>query len=887
MFARFSRVWETHSGPVLSVGISVLFTFFFLFGGFSGFDEYLSTLVFQIGFVSPTPDPRILLVKKDEISSSLLGENPGEKEFAGLIRFLGNAHQVPLQGGGFRSVVLSEFRVGNFPAGSKGNVESSLLGLDPDTQPPAHSFFRISETLTKFPGFIDPSFEIADISGLIWSPQNSPGSFLDPVRQKLVTISPNAAFAKQLPYSTLRITVKLFPKPNIFFSISFAAQIDLPKEYTVPPANVIALNFPIDGPTEDEGAAELVQAVKQSRSLLALLEPEKPTPLSLPTASSSSAKVPAASAPSDTAQFGFTGFSEQQREFVQRVPLLQTTKGHDRLLPSLSLLSAVLYLDRVGPEAQRGKHLPALRQELDRLLPLFLKNEFPSEIRLLDRVIPTDDQGNMEVHFFGSSRAFSKFPVLLSASFHECLDNETLTRFAREHPERAASFSPELVHKSILGAKNFGGRLCFVGPFERSDFDYFSTPLSLASMYRLQNDPLMGIEIHANAALTILDQKFLFPPTKWQTVIALFLSMFVLGLLLEHIRPIPGAIVTLLMMGGACGAAYHAYHAPGHIFLFGPLLMGFPLTWLGHTLVNYIRQRKKAAEIKGMFSRFVAADVVDYMQTHPELVRPGGTRTDLTIFFSTLVDFSSVSKALSPEDTVVLLNEYLGAMTDVLFKYGGALDKFIGDVVMAFWNFPREQKDHPARACLCALEMQKKLRELQDTWAARGLPRLISRCGINSASVVVGCMGSAKAQMNFTCMGDGINLASRLTGANKAYGTRMMISENTNKLVQEHITTRFIDFLAVKGKKEPVRVYEIISAKGQEPSSWVEVAPLYEAGVKLHLERKWDEAISFFESLLVRLPDDGPSKTYVKRCYEYKENPPPENWDGSYHLTHK
>jgi adenylate cyclase len=317
------------------------------------------------------------------------------------------------------------------------------------------------------------------------------------------------------------------------------------------------------------------------------------------------------------------------------------------------------------------------------------------------------------------------------------------------------------------------------------------------------------------------------------------------------------------------------------------MLLSYPAIWGLSTLTNYIRQRTRAKDTKDMFSRFVAADVVQYMLENPELVKPGGQKVELTIFFSDVAGFTSISEALTPEELVVLLNEYLGAMTDLLFEYGGTLDKFIGDAVMAFWNYPKNQSDHALRACRCALAMQRKITELQKDWAKRGLPKVSARAGLNSADVVIGYMGSMKAQMNFTCMGDGVNLASRLEGANKEYGTAMMVSDATYQQVKHAITGRFLDFLAVKGKKEPVKVYELVSEKGQEPFEFDELHKMYDHAIDLHLERKWNEAIETFEKILTRWPNDGPSKTYLKRCQEYIHNPPPEGWDGRYILTHK
>ncbi|HMM58600.1 MAG TPA: adenylate/guanylate cyclase domain-containing protein, partial [Candidatus Rifleibacterium sp.] len=397
----------------------------------------------------------------------------------------------------------------------------------------------------------------------------------------------------------------------------------------------------------------------------------------------------------------------------------------------------------------------------------------------------------------------------------------------------------------------------------------------------------MGIEIHANAILNITEQRYLKHPSYIHTVIALLISTLLLGFLLDTLSPVAGAFVMAAFVAGSFWHAYSSYHIARQLFNFSSLVISYPTIWALATLTNYLRQRARAQSTKEMFSRFVAADVVQYMLDNPELVRPGGDKVELTIFFSDVAGFTSISEALTPEELVVLLNEYLGAMTDLLFEYGGTLDKFIGDPVMAFWNFPRKQEDHAVRGCLCALAMQRKIHELQLGWAKRGLPKVSARAGLNTADVVVGYMGSQKAQMNFTCMGDGVNLASRLEGANKEYGTALMISDAVYQRAKHVVSARFLDFLAVKGKKEPVKVFELVSEKEKEPRGWLELMKLFYPPSQLLFDRHWNEAIATFEEILARWPDDGPSATYIHRCQEYKDNPPPEGWDGRYILTHK
>lgn len=187
---------------------------------------------------------------------------------------------------------------------------------------------------------------------------------------------------------------------------------------------------------------------------------------------------------------------------------------------------------------------------------------------------------------------------------------------------------------------------------------------------------------------------------------------------------------------------------------------------------------------------------------------------------------------------------------------------------------------------LC-LRNAKKIDELQKDWLKRGFPILKARAGLNTAEVVVGIMGSSKTQVNFTCMGDGVNLAARLEGANKEYGTSLMVGESTYNLIKEKISCRFLDLLTVKGKLKPVKVYELVAKKGEEPPNWSLIEKMYDEAIQLHLNREWSKAIALFEEVLSIVPFDGPSQTYLKRCHEYADFPPPPDWDGRYIMTHK
>ncbi len=714
-----------------------------------------------------------------------------------------------------------------------------------------------------------------------------------------------------LARSNISFELDVCPRSDTFLRINMRLEVaPPPPEYIVDPAAIIGFDFVLQGEKiempEADQALETAIASSASRIVLAghtkieqdfsakhqeIRAGDIATSLDAKTEWVTRQIMPHPRFVKGNAEVAFIDISMGSKSYVTEVPLFVISESDKKLLPAFSLKIAMHALDKKFPD-RPVSYTAAMYQEFARIYNDVVARKFLGPLVINDLAIPVNSFGRMLIDYVGSAgrgTLGNQNVAIPSVSLYECLSGDTLKQFLTKMPQKTA-LQPEKAHNRVLSpvkALNKGHKIVLVGPFEVSDFDFFPTPLDFDTPFRVFKDPLMGIEIHANAIINILEQRYIKHPHGWHTMVALLLSCLLLGFLLDIFSPGVGALLTLAFMGGAFWQSYESYHTARQMFNIAALLFSYPLIWTLATLTNYIRQRVQAKATKDMFSRFVAADVVQYMLDNPELVRPGGEKVELTIFFSDVAGFTSISEALTPEELVVLLNEYLGAMTDLLFEYGGTLDKFIGDAVMAFWNFPRKQEDHAVRACLCAIAMQRKINELQIGWAERGLPRVSARAGVNTANVVVGYMGSQKAQMNFTCMGDGVNLASRLEGANKEYGTALMVSDATFQKVKHVVTGRFLDFLAVKGKKEPVKVFELVSEIGKEPPEWSELAALYDAAIQLHLDRQWDEAIATFEKILARWPKDGPSATYIARCQEYKLNPPPEKWDGRYILTHK
>lgn len=293
-------------------------------------------------------------------------------------------------------------------------------------------------------------------------------------------------------------------------------------------------------------------------------------------------------------------------------------------------------------------------------------------------------------------------------------------------------------------------------------------------------------------------------------------------------------------------------------------------------MVSGLRQRD---QIKGLFKRYLAPQVVDELLKHPEKAAPGGERKLLTVLFSDLVGFTSMSEQLSPEELVALLNTYFEQATGVLTLHGATLDKFIGDAIMCFWNAPLPLEDHAARACLTALDLLAVVDRLSPVFEARGLPRLDCRIGINTGHAVAGNLGSSAAQ-DYTVIGDTVNLASRLEGAAKVYGTRTLVSEDTLLAAGGVVLARELDLLRVKGKQQPVRVFELVGPADTVPAPHL---ARFAEGLALYRSQRFTEARAAF----LASPEDPPSQRFAARCDALLVTPPPENWDGVFTLDSK
>lgn len=299
-----------------------------------------------------------------------------------------------------------------------------------------------------------------------------------------------------------------------------------------------------------------------------------------------------------------------------------------------------------------------------------------------------------------------------------------------------------------------------------------------------------------------------------------------------------------------------------------------------------VAERASRRFVQEALGRYTSPELVRELIAHPEhLSLDWGQEREMSVYFSDIAGFTSISESLTARQLVSLLNEYLTEMTDLVLAHGGVVDKYIGDAVMAFWGAPLPAPDHALRSVTCAIAMRRRCDELRASWKSRYGHEVHARAGINSGNAVVGNMGS-KHKYNYTLMGDMVNLAARLEGANKPYGTYLMISEFTLARLEGAVAVRELDLVAVKGKNLPVKVYEVIDLVGKASETQVAVARRFEGALQLYRAQKFSEAEQIFAEL-VKDHRDPPSELYVERCQLFAAAPPPADWDGVWRMKEK
>ncbi|MDH5717997.1 MAG: adenylate/guanylate cyclase domain-containing protein [Spirochaetia bacterium] len=481
---------------------------------------------------------------------------------------------------------------------------------------------------------------------------------------------------------------------------------------------------------------------------------------------------------------GFANIRKHDTGVNRTIPLV--IKWENQYYPSIDLCIIARYYGidyKKDIEIEMGKHIK-IKNIPNKKIKI---GPTPKETDIMYRpnkereiTIPIDEEGFMFVNFIGGPWSFPSHSFVNIAEAGE-------GAFAEDDP-----FSNMILLTAMYYATGVAKDI-HAGPFGE----------------------MAGIEHHANAINTILTQDFMNMASNWFNF---FIYLFI-GLAIGYTAPrynmkkvIIGVIVFLILFIAETFTVFNFFNFVHHFI--APILE-MSVVLIAITAYKVLTEEENVKYIRSTFSKFVSKDVVNELMANPESLKLGGEKKEITVFFSDIRGFTGMSEALTPEDLVHLLNDYLSAMTEIILGYKGTIDKYMGDAIMAFWGAPLQQKEHAYLACLASLKQMQELKKLQEKWAEKKLPVIDIGIGLNTGFSVAGNMGSSH-RMDYTVMGDSINLGSRLEGTNKMYGTNIIISEYTYEKVKDKIIARELDSIRVKGKIEPVTIYELIDIKNEE-----------------------------------------------------------------------
>jgi adenylate cyclase len=428
----------------------------------------------------------------------------------------------------------------------------------------------------------------------------------------------------------------------------------------------------------------------------------------------------------------------------------------------------------------------------------------------------------------------------------------------------------------------FRDKIVLVGATVSELHDLFPTPFYVSGQERLTP----GVEIHANFIQSVLDQRFIGTVDDYAVYALTIGFALLIAFVIKRTRPLLGVAAAAVIGGG---------FFLSNILLFtrADILMGFivpvggmGLAFVGCNTYQYFSEQKEKLYIRSVFKHYLSEDVVDSVLKDADALTFGGRRQYLTVLFSDIRSFTAYSERYTPEEVVAVLGEYLTEMVDVILRYGGMLDKFVGDEIMAVFGAPYYMNDHAKKACTTALEMIRTLDRLKERWEGEGREGFSIGIGINTGDMLVGNLGSRQI-FDYTVIGDAVNLGARLEGINKLYRTAnsIIISEYTKRELGEEFVTRELDSVRVKGKEKPVAIYELVGERELHvyPEDFL---ARYAAGLAAYKNREWERAVGEFRKAQM-LQVDEVSGMYVKRCRHFMKHPPDGSWDGVFTLRTK
>jgi adenylate cyclase len=499
------------------------------------------------------------------------------------------------------------------------------------------------------------------------------------------------------------------------------------------------------------------------------------------------------------------------------------------------------------------RRLPLVFRYGGRLLPALplAVAEFISEGVDL-RKVPLDPSGNMILHFFGPRGTYQTLSI-----------GAIINSQARIEEGLEPQVQP----------REFAGKTVIVGTTAAGLLDFRPTPFG--GVYP-------GMEVLATALDNIVHGDAIRQAPAAVTWVSVLVFALLAGMGTSMLKK-TGHLAALGLSLPALAAAGSLLAARAGVWVeFVAPAFAALSAFIVAALLGYGVEGRQRRFIKNAFRFYLSPQVIERVLDNPSLLQLGGERREITAFFSDVAGFTSISEGLSPEDLVGLLNAYLSEMTDIILDLGGTLDKYEGDAIIAFWNAPLDLPDHALRACRAALRCQLRLAERREDFRRRYGHEVRMRVGINSGPAVVGNMGSER-RFDYTAMGDTMNLASRLEGAGKVYGVSTLVGEETERRVRDEILAREVDVIRVVGKKQPIRVFELLGEKGAVPAEEMERTARFGRALETYRARRFSEAAALFDALA----GDPVATVYAGRARQSAASPPPDDWDGVFELDKK
>ncbi len=441
----------------------------------------------------------------------------------------------------------------------------------------------------------------------------------------------------------------------------------------------------------------------------------------------------------------------------------------------------------------------------------------------------------------------------------------------KAHTEQLSGMAPS------LPADTFKDKMVYFGSTAPALFDSKATPLSHA---------VPGVRVQATALANLLRGDAVDRVDRSATLWVLAVLCLTTGLVTHGTRQTWSGLGATLLLLAALSVGSRSLLASRHLFVeLVPLTAGVSLTFVTATLINYMTERRHSKLVRHIFEHYLDRSVVRTLINNPDQVKLGGERRTATVLFSDVADFTNTSEKLEPEQLFAFMNLYLNAMTAIIIEEGGFVDKFVGDEIVAIFGAPNDLPDHAARACRAIVRMQAKVAALQPEFRQLGCTNeIFFRAGLSTGELVVGNMGSEE-RMNYTAMGDVMNLGARLESANKQYGTRVLASSTTAQSAGSDYTFRSHDRVRVKGKDQAVPISEFVGRSDAVDVDTQSRLDRFAEGYRLYGEQQWDAAEAQFRTAAEA--GDAPAAIFIGRCEAFRKDPPPDGWDGSFTFTSK